>query len=131
MVGDSIADLIIRIKNAGAVKHATVDIPYSKLKYQIARKLQDKKYLAEVEKKGTGIKKHLTLTLTYDPKDLHRVHDVKRLSKPGQRIYYHMSDIMPVKQGKGLLILSTSKGILTGEEARKEQVGGEALFSIW
>ena len=130
MVGDPISDLIIRIKNAGMVRIKTIELPYSKLKFEVAKKLQSKGYISNVEKVGEGVSKKITLKVIY--KDgISKITDVKRISKPGTRIYGGVSDIKKVKQGFGSLILSTPKGVLTGEEARKENVGGEILFSIW
>ncbi len=131
MVTDQLADLIIQIKNAGMAKKTFVEIPYSKIKYYIAQKLRTNNFVADVEEKGSGIKKRIVLHLLYDKSGKHKVKDVKRISKPGRRIYLGTRDVRPIKYGNGLLILSTSKGVLTGNEAKKERVGGEALFSIW
>jgi small subunit ribosomal protein S8 len=130
MVSDPIGDFIIRLKNAAAVKKDRVVIPYSKLKYAIAGKLQERGYVKEVARRGKKARKHLDIELAYNKSDA-VLHGVKRVSKPGRRMYTSSVHIRPVRYGKGTLILSTPKGILTGEEARKGHVGGEMLFEVW
>lgn len=131
MISDSVGDLLIRLKNAGAVGKESVSIPYSALKHAIAEKLKSAGYVSAVEKKGKKIRKTLDVMLKYDASGRHSIEGVKRISKPGRRIYRSVREIVPVRYGHGHLILSTPKGILTGAEARKEKVGGEALFEIW
>ena len=131
VVMDTISDFIIRIKNAGMIRKERVVMPYSKVRNSIAQKLRVAQYVDTVDTVGHGILKQLVVTLAYDEQGNHRVRDVKRISKPGRRVYVGVRDIVPVKSGHGVLLLSTPKGILTGDEARKECVGGEALFSIW
>lgn len=131
MVNDPVADFINRLSNAGAVKHAVVSVPFSNLKYAIAEKLKDAGYVSGIEKKGKKIKKTLDVTLKYNDAGIHAIHGVKRVSKPGRRLYKSVIEIHPVRYGTGALILSTPKGIMTDKEARKEKVGGEALFEIW
>ncbi|MDO8552352.1 MAG: 30S ribosomal protein S8 [bacterium] len=131
MTSDTIGDFIIRLKNAGAVKKETVSVPFSSLKLAVAEKLRDAGYVKSIDKKGKKVRKTLDIVLKYDDGGMHVIHGVKRISKPGRRMYKSVSEIMPVRYGHGALILSTPKGILTGKEARKENVGGEALFEIW
>ncbi len=131
MVTDTIADFIIRIKNAGMVRKDQVEMPYSKMRNNIAQKLRVRKYVDDVNTVGHGVRRMIVVTLAYDKEGKHRVCDVKRISKPGRRVYLGVRDVRPVKNNHGLLLLSTPKGILTGDEAHKEHVGGEALFSIW
>lgn len=131
MVNDPVSDFIIQLKNAGMVRKEHVSVPYSKLKHAIAEKLMDAGYLSSVEKKGKKAKKTLDVSLKYDNEGTHEIHGIKRVSKPGRRMYVGVSDIHPVKFGKGERILSTPAGILTGSEARKQNVGGEELFIIW
>jgi len=130
MVSDTVGDFIIQLKNAGMVGKSGVVLPYSKLKASIADKLKDVGYVAEVETKGKDINKTLEVTLRYD-NGSHSINGVKRVSKPGRRLYSKVAEIYPIKFGKGHLFLSTPAGILTGEEARKQNVGGEQLFIIW
>ena len=131
MTTDPIADLINQIKNAGAVKKATVSIPFSNFKLSIAEKLKETGFVKAVEKKGKKVKKTLDITLKYNDDGKAFVQGVKRISKPGRRIYRGFEEVIPVKYGFGALILSTPKGIKTDKEAKKEKVGGEALFQIW
>lgn len=109
----------------------TVGVPYSKLKHAIADKLVDAGFIEDATKYGKKGKKMLEVTLKYDKNGTHHIMGVKRVSKPGRRLYIGVDQIFPIKFGKGKRILSTSVGILTGEEARKKQVGGENLFIIW
>ena len=131
MVNDPVGDFIIRIKNAHAVKHERVAAPYSKLKHAIADKLKDKGYVKSVTKRGKKTRKHIEVELMHDEGHGVFIRNVKRVSKPGKRVYVSADNIRPVRYGKGLLVLSTPRGILTGDEARKARVGGEALFEIW
>ena len=131
MTTDPIADLINQIKNAGAVKKASVSVPFSNFKLSIAEKLKEAGFVKAVEKKGKKIKKTLDITLMYDESGKAHIQGVKRVSKPGRRIYRGFEDIIPVKYGFGALILSTPQGIKTDKEAKKEKIGGEALFQIW
>ncbi|MDE0243134.1 MAG: 30S ribosomal protein S8 [Candidatus Kaiserbacteria bacterium] len=128
---DGIADLIVRIKNGGMVRGETVTVSYSKMRNSVAQKMRTAGYVADVTTDGHGPKKQLIITLQYGEGGEHRIHGVKRISKPGRRVYLGFRDIKPVRNGYGTLFLSTPKGILTGSEARKDQVGGEVLFSLW
>ncbi|MCW9054477.1 MAG: 30S ribosomal protein S8 [Candidatus Pacebacteria bacterium] len=131
MVGDPVGDFIIRIKNASAVGKDVVSAPYSKFRQAIADVLKQKGYLTSVEAKGKSAQKVLEVGLRYDKAGKSALHGIKRVSRPGRRLYVGANEINPVKYGKGSLIISTPKGVLTDEEARKERVGGEALFKIW
>lgn len=130
MVTDPIADFINRIKTAQMAGLPSILVPFSKLKFEIAELLVRENYALKVEKKGKKTKKYLNVFLKYnDGKP--EVEGVMRLSKPSRRTYLKVSDIRAVKNGHGLLVLSTPKGLMTGKEAKKEKIGGEALFSIW
>jgi len=131
MVTDPIADFLIRLKNAGAIKKDNVSMPHSAFKHAIAEKLKEAGYVKTVEKKGKKARKTLDVTLKYDETGLHAIHGVKRVSKPARRVYKSVLEIVPVRYGHGMLVLSTPKGIMTDKEARKEKIGGEALFEIW
>ena len=131
MVNDTIGDFIIRLKNAGAVKKESVSVPFSALKMAVAEKLRDAGFVTSIDKKGKKVRKTLDVVLKYDAEGIHVIHGVKRVSKPGRRVYRSSREIVPVRYGQGALILSTPKGILTGKEARQANVGGEALFEIW
>lgn len=131
MVNDPVGDLIIRLKNASAVKTANISVPHSAFKFAIAEKLKDAGYIQAVEKKGKKVRKTLDITLKYDDAGQPVVRGVKRISKPGRRMYKSTIEIVPVRYGHGMLVLSTPKGVMTDKEARKAKVGGEALFEIW
>jgi len=131
MVNDPISDFITRIKNASMVRKESVVIPYSKLKHAVAQKLEEKGYVGVVTKRGRKVRKLLEVELRYETDGTSRIRDVARVSKPGRRVYVSISNIRPVRFGKGSLLMSTPKGILTGDEAKEEHVGGEALFKIW
>lgn len=127
---DTISNMIIAMKNAGNAGHGSVAVPYSKLKYSIVEVLQREGFVKEVEvitKKG---KKLLDLTLFIENR-LPKIKGVDRISKPSKRIYKKSTDIHAVKNGYGALILSTSHGIMSGREAKRAKLGGEALFTIW
>ncbi len=131
MVNDPVGDFIIQLKNAGMVRKSTVSISYSKLKHAIADKLAHAGFIGSVTKHGKKIKKTLDIVLKYDAEGVHYIQGVDRVSKPGRRLYVSVAEIFPVKFGRGKRILSTPVGILTGEEAREKNVGGEELFIIW
>ncbi len=131
MVNDPVGDFIIQLKNAGMVGKASVNVPYSKLKHAIAEKLAEVGFVTGVSKHGKKVKKTLNVELKYDVQGVHQIQGVKRVSKPGRRLYLGTTEIFPVKFGRGKRVLSTPVGILTGEEAREKNVGGEELFIIW
>lgn len=131
MVNDPVGDFIIRLTNAGAVKKAAISVPFSLLKMAIAEKLKDAGYVVSVEKKGKKVKKTLDVVLKYDANGKPVIQGVKRISKPGRRLYKGFREITPIRYGHGALVLSTPQGIKTDKEARKEKLGGEALFEIW
>ena len=130
MVTDRVGDFIIRLKNAGAIGNTVVSAPHSKHIEEIANKLKELGFVERVEV-SNGMPRTLEVTLAYDAKGKHKIHDVKRISKPGRRLYVSSSDAHSVKNGLGAAIISTPKGILADKEARKVRAGGEALFEIW
>ena len=130
MVGDTIGDFIIRLKNAGAVGKKTVSVPHSKLREAVAEKLVAAGYIESAKMEGKKVQKTLAVVLKYE-NGKHKISGVKRVSKPGRRLYTKVADIHPVKFGQGHMILSTPAGILTNEEAKAKNVGGETLFIIW
>ena len=130
MVNDPIGDLIIQIKNAGAIGKDFVVLPHSRHKHDVAAKLKDLGYVGDVEKVGKE-KPTLKITVAYNENGSPKIKDVKRVSKPGRRLYTNFREAHPVKYGEGALILSTPKGILSDSEARQNRVGGEMLFTIW
>jgi len=131
MTTDPIADLLTRIRNGAKAKHSRVDMPSSKLKTEIARILKDEGYVTNfkvVEEKG---KKTLRVFLRYTPDRHSVITDLKRISRPGSRRYIGKTGIRPVVGGMGISILSTPRGLMTGQSARKEGVGGELLCEVW
>lgn len=127
---DPIADMLTRIKNAQAVGKDTVFIPFSKLKHEITRVLKDEQLIAGFAKKGRGVNKRIEITLLYQ-NDAPRISDFRRISKPSQRQYSGHQKLFPVRSGFGISVLSTSKGIMSDKEARKNHLGGEVLFEAW
>ena len=127
---DSISNMIIIMKNGSLAGKESVFFPYSKMKDAIGECLKRAGYVSEVSKKVKKGQPVLEVGLVYIEKNP-KITEVERISKQSRRVYYGMKDIHSVRNGTGLLVLSTPKGILSGKEARKEQVGGEALFRIW
>lgn len=132
MVSDPIADMIIRIKNANLTKTATVLVPHSKVKEEIARILQTTGFIAEYQNQEIGNLKNLRLFLKYNGSTKERViTNFKRVSKCGRRYYVAADAIPKVLRGMGVVIMSTSKGIMTGHEAAKLHQGGEVIAYVW
>ena len=127
---DKIADMLVIIKNGSRVGKETVRIPYSGYKASIARALFQEGLIKAYTQKDGAKGSFLELDLMYSKDNKPRVTDVKRISKPSRRLYTNAKNIQKVKQGHGKVFLSTPKGILTGEQAKKEMVGGEILFEI-
>ena len=131
-MSDPIADMLTRIRNANTAKHDTVDIPSSKMKVAIADILVDEGYIAKYDIIDEGSYKTMRVTLKYGAdKNEKIITGIKRISKPGLRVYAGKEEIPSVLGGLGIAILSTNKGILTDKQARKEQVGGEVLAFVW
>ena len=131
MVGDPVGDFLARIRNAGALRRAEVTMPYSRLRAAIAEALVAEGYLTAAEKRGKKVKQTLVVELAYREDGTHAITGARRLSTPGRRLYISADKIVPVKFGRGALVLSTPRGILTGAAARRACVGGEQLFTIW
>ena len=127
---DPIADMINRLANAQAVKKETVEVPFSQIKYAIAKILEEKGFVKNVEFKGKRTKKIIEISLLY-PNGIPRITGVKRISKPGQRVYAPFQGVRRIRSGWGIAIISTSKGLMTDREAQKEKVGGEILCEIY
>jgi small subunit ribosomal protein S8 len=133
MVTDPIADFLNRLKNAGANHHATALLPYSKIKHDIAKVLEQEGYVGAVGTRGRGVKKQLEITLAYTAGKTStkpRLSQVVRLSKPSRRQYVKASDLGTIRR-RGTIVLTTPRGILTDSQAKKENVGGEVLFRVW
>lgn len=127
---DSVANLIVKIKNAGAVGHDTVIVPFTKLNLAILEKLKQNGYVKSFSEKSKKSVKTIEVELAYED-ERPRIENFQRVSKLSRRVYEKASNIYPVKRGYGISIISTPKGVLTDAEARKARVGGEVLFKIW
>jgi len=127
---DPIADMLTRIRNAVAVKKPEVVLPYSKLKFNVANILEAEKYVGKVEKIKNGKFDELKIELKYNENGP-VIRHIKRISTPGQRIYSAGKELPHVLNGYGLAIISTSKGIMTNKEAKRQNIGGELMCEIW
>lgn len=123
-------DLLTQIKNAQAVKKESIKVPYTKNDERILEILASRKYIAAYDKKGRAPKRVLSIDLKYED-GVGAIEGVRFVSRPSIHIYKGCDEIRPVKNGRGVAIVSTPKGIMTGENARKEKVGGEIFFEIW
>ena len=130
-VSDPISDMLTRIRNAVMVQHESVAIPASKMKIAIAKILKDEGFIADYEIEGDKTKKQVKITLKYDEVKRPFINGLKRVSKPGLRVYVPSSQIPKVYGGAGIAVLSTSKGVMTGGDAYRKGVGGEILGYIW
>ena len=128
---DVVADLLTRIRNANDAKHETVDIPASNMKKAIVQILLDEGYIKDYKVTDDGKQGIITVTLKYGEGKKKIIQGIKRVSKPGLRIYAASQDIPKVRNGLGIAIVSTSRGIMTDKAARKENVGGEVLAFVW
>jgi small subunit ribosomal protein S8 len=130
MVTDPIADMLTRLRNAGQARHRRVDMPISKLKIEIARLLKDNHYIHDYKVLDDGKHGVLRLYLKYfQEKPI--IRELKRISKPGLRKYVSVAEIPRVRNGLGIAILSTSKGVMTDRAAREAKIGGELLAVVW
>lgn len=127
---DPISDMLTRIRNGQAVSHQTVTVPFSKLKLNLAKVLEKEGLIGEITTQGRKTKKIIEIKLKYQG-GLPMMKGLKRISKPGQRIYLKKSQLRSVKQGYGLAIISTSAGLMTNKDAIKKGLGGEILCEIW
>ena len=129
---DPIADMLTRIRNANSSKHKTVDVPASNMKKSIAKILLDEGYVKAVEEiESENSQGVIRITLKYDEKGARVIDGLKRISKPGLRVYASKDELPKVLNGLGIALISTSKGIKTDKEARKEGLGGEVLAYVW
>ncbi len=140
MMMDTVADFLSRIRNANLVYHETVDAPYSKVNEAIAKILKEEGFIKDYEiieepfkrsKNPENKKKIIRIHMKYGPNKERVINEIKRVSKPGRRIYVGKDEIPLVKAGLGVVILSTNKGIIPGYKARREGVGGEVLCYVW
>ncbi len=131
MTADPIADMLTRVRNALIARHAKVDVPASRLKNEIARILKDEGYILNFKLTEEGAKKFIRLYLKYTPGNLPVISRIERVSRPGCRVYVGSKEIPRILGGLGVNILTTPMGVMTGNTARKEGVGGEVLCQIW
>jgi small subunit ribosomal protein S8 len=130
-VNDPIADFLTRIRNAGMAKHETVVMPHSRMKTDIARILKEQGYIEGYSERGAGAEKKLVIELKYGPDGQRGISGLRRMSRPGRRVYRKQANIPRVLDGLGVAILSTSHGILTDHEARRAGIGGEVLCFVY
>ncbi len=129
-VTDQIGDFLTRIRNAGSAGHKTVDAPASKMKANIAELLKDQGYIEDYEKIEDGVQGTIRVTLKYYKRQP-VIRKITRVSKPGRRIYVSSDKLPRVYNGLGIAIMSTSKGVITGKQAKKLNVGGEVVCTVW
>ena len=130
-MNDPIADMLTRIRNAGMAKLKSVDIPGSRIKEDVVKVLKDHGYIKNYKFIKDDKQGVVRVYLKYDEKNTHAIFGIQRVSKPSIRNYVKCKDIRPVLNGLGIAILSTSKGIMTDKQAKKENVGGEILCNVW
>ena len=130
-ITDTIADMLTRIRNASSAKHDSVDVPASNVKKAIAQILLDEGYIASFQVIDDGKQGVIHIVLKYGPNKAQTITGIRRVSKPGLRIYTNVEDMPKVMKGLGIAILSTSKGIMTDKQARIANVGGEVLAYVW
>ncbi len=127
---DPIADMLTRIRNAAAVNKHSVSLPYSKIKETVAKILADNGFLAGVSAEGEGKEKALVVTINGE-NEAAKITSIARLSRPGRRVYVSADDIPTVKRGRGIVVISTSKGVMAGHEAKAKRLGGELICEVY
>ena len=130
-ITDPIADMLTRIRNAGAARHATVEVPASSMKKAIAQIMLDEGYIKAFEIVDNGTQGTIKITLKYNANKEKAISGLRRVSKPGLRVYAGADELPQVLRGLGIAIISTSKGVMTDKEARKLHIGGEVLAFVW
>ncbi len=130
MMTDPISDMLTRLRNAATVRAKQVDMPNSKMKFAIAKILQSEGYLAKVENVAQGVRSTLRVELAYDEQGP-KIQAVKRVSKPGLRVYVKADELKRVRSGLGMSIVSTPNGLMTSQEARKRRLGGELICEVY
>jgi small subunit ribosomal protein S8 len=129
---DTVADMLTRIRNANMARHQTTEVPATRMTRSIAKVLREEGFIGEYEEKGEGIKTNLVIPLKYKGKSRQPlITALKRVSRPGLRVYSNRKDLPRVLGGIGIAIISTSSGIMTDREARRQNVGGEVLCYVW
>ncbi|MBO2518222.1 MULTISPECIES: 30S ribosomal protein S8 [Limnochorda] len=128
---DPIADMLTRIRNASHARHDSVDIPSSRLKKELARVLKEEGYIRDVRILQDGPFETIRVYLKYGPQKRESIRGIRRISKPGRRVYATKDQVPKVLGGLGIAVLSTSRGVMTDRQARKERVGGEVICYVW
>ena len=128
---DTISDMLTRIRNACLVGHTKTKVPTTKMTRSIAKVLQEEGFIEDFVEEGEGIKKHLVISLKYKKNRQPIIKTLKRISKPGLRVYSNRKELPKVLGGIGIAIVSTSRGIITDREARRQGIGGEVLCHVW
>lgn len=129
---DTIADMLTRIRNANLARHQTTQVPATKMTRSIAQVLREEGFIGEFEEAGEGVKRNLVISLKYKGKNRQPlINTLKRVSKPGLRVYSNKKELPRVLGGIGIAIISTSSGIMTDREARRQNLGGEVLCYVW
>ena len=131
MMTDPIADMLTRIRNANQMRYKEVEVPASKMKIEIARILKEEGFINDYKVKKTEVQSILVLSLKYGDKKERVITGLKRISKPGLRVYAKAEELPRVLNGLGIAIVSTSKGVMTDKQARRESLGGEVLAFVW
>ena len=131
VVTDPIADMLTRIRNANQMRYKEVEVPASKMKLEIARILKEEGFIAAFKVKKNDVQNIIVLSLKYGEKKERVITGLKRISKPGLRVYAKAEEVPTVLNGLGIAIMSTSKGVMTGKDAKKQSLGGEVLAYIW
>lgn len=127
---DPISDMLTRIRNAIAVNKGEVNLPYSAIKLAVAKILVKNGFINDAKASGNGIDKKITIFINDDESNA-KITEIARLSRPGRRVYVKANDIPKVKSGRGIVIVSTSKGVMSGDEAKKSSIGGELICKVY
>ena len=128
---DPIADMLTRIRNANSAGHKTVEVPASKIKKSIAEILMEEGYIKNFEVKEDGKQGVINIEMKYGPENEKVITGIKKISKPGLKVYAKANDVPRVLGGLGIAIISTNKGVMTDKEARKQKIGGEVIAYVW
>jgi small subunit ribosomal protein S8 len=131
MVSDPIADMLTRIRNAAMARHDRTELPASNLKLAVAKILKDEGYIADVQASGEGAQRKITIVLKYGRDRQSAIDGIRRVSRPGRRVYVQHDRIPRVLSGLGISILSTSRGLVSDRDARRLKLGGELLCEVW
>lgn len=131
MVKDPLSDFLVRLKNAQAVRKDSTVAPYSSLLWEVAKVLERTGYISKIDRRGKRVRRTLEVALAYDNAGIGRIDGARRVSRPSRRVYKKSKELHAPKNGMGMQVISTSKGLMTDREARQAKLGGEVLFEIW